>query len=364
MSRARALAAALAWSCLGAWAAGAVCTGCATRSEARSSGAVVADDKAPRVEDAFDGEPEVLVVVRPKKLSRDPLYGPLLRRASELAADRAAVASAVGTTALAALQRADEVLFGLYEPRSGDAVVAVRGVPADVEAARVVDTSGRAIWAHVRDLPGGVEELGAADPAVEASLFVLPRRAWIIAAGPAVARVRRAYLDGARAHDAHLGAFDPDALASARLRPDALIRLRPQLASGPLAPVTRDLETATLSLEPGPEGQVGEIAARFVYGDAPFASDAEASFRDVVGAFVRAYEAQAPWLHAVTVAHEDRAVTLRGHIPRAWVDGFLHLDLAVPAERDGVAGQPADAGAADIPSKFRTMPFDRPSFVQ
>jgi hypothetical protein len=254
---------------------------------------------------------------------------------SELASERAAVASAVGTTAFAALERADEVLLASYDLRAGDAVVGVRGVPADVEASRVVDTGGAALWAHARDLPGGVEELAATDPSVDASLFVLPRRAWVIAAGPAVARVRRSFSEGRRRGDAQLGAVDPEALAVARLRPDALVHARPQLASGPLAPVARDLDTATFSLEPGPEGQVGEVSARFVYGDLPFATGAESSFRDALGAFVRAYEAKAPWLHAVTVARDERAVVVRGRIPRAWVDGFLHLDLG---ESGGGAG--------------------------
>jgi hypothetical protein len=299
----------------------------------------VAPDTSPRIEDAFDGEPEVLVVVRPKKLVRDPLYGPLLRRVSELALERAAVASAVGTTAFAALERADEVLLASYDLRAGDAVVGVRGVPADVEASHVVDTGGAALWGHARELPGGIEELAATDGAVAASLFVLPRRSWVIAVGPGVARVRRSLTEGTRHGDPHLAATDPDALAVVRLRPDVLVRARPQLASGPLAPIARDLDTATLSLEPGPEGQVGEVSARFVYGDAPFATGAESSFREVVGAFVRAYEAKAPWLHAVTVAREERSVVVRGRIPRAWVDGFLRLDLG---EGDGNG-----AGAGD-----------------
>ncbi len=311
-------------------------------------GSAIAPDMSPRIEDAFDGEPEILVVVRPRRLVRDPLYGPLLRRVSELASEQAAVASAVGTTAFAALERADEVLLASYDLRAGDAVVAVRGVPADVEASRVVDTGGAALWAHARDLPGGVEELAATDPSVGASLFVLPRRAWVVAAGPAVARVRRSFSDGRRRGDAQLGAVDPEALAVARLRPDALVRARPQLASGPLAPVARDLDSATFSLEPGPEGQVGEVSARFVYGDLPFATSAESSFRDVVGAFVRAYESKAPWLHAVTVARDERAVVVRGRIPRAWVDGFLHLDLG---PGPGLELRPGDASVPEKPEQ-------------
>jgi hypothetical protein len=315
----RTLACVLAGTLLATPACGGGDAGRAARTAARES--------SPRVEDAFSGDPELLLVVRPAKLSRDLLYGPLLRRVSQLASTHAAVAAAVGTTALAALERADEVILGAYDAGAQDAVVAVRGVPAEIDAARVVDTSGAPLWRHERDLSRGIEELSPADPAVDAALFVLPGRAWVIAVGAAVARTRAAYVEGAHGGASSLGAIDPDPLLVARLRGDALVRLRPQLAEGPLAPVTRDLDDVTLSLEPGPEGQVGEVVARFIYGDAPFAARAESPVRDVVAAFTRAYDARAPWLHAVTIAHEDRVVVVRGRIPRAWVDGFLHLEL-------------------------------------
>jgi hypothetical protein len=258
---------------------------------------------------------------------------------SELAASRAAVAAAVGTTALAALERADEVILAAYEARADtdanrdgdftprDALVAVRGVPAEIDASRVVDTGGAPLWEHTRDLPRGVEELSPADHAVDAALFVLPGRAWVIAVGAAVTRTRAAYVEAAHDTASPLAAIDLEPLVVARLRGDALARVRPQLADGPLAPVTRDLESATLSLEPGPQGQVGEVIARFIYGDAPFAVLAEPAMREVLAAFTRAYDTKAPWLHAVTIAREDRVVAVRGRIPRAWVDGFLHLEL-------------------------------------
>jgi hypothetical protein len=298
--------------------------GCATSG---AGSRAVAHERGPRIEDAFDGEPELLVVVRPTKLSRDPLYGPLLRRVSQLASSHAAVAAAVGTTALAALERADEVILASYDAKAHDALVAVRGVPAEIDPAHVVDTNGAPLWEHTRDLPRGVEELAASDHAAYAVLFVLPARAWVIAVGPAVARTRAAFVEDRHGVGSPLGAVDPDPLVVARLRGDALARMRPQLADGPLAPVTRDLDSATLTLEPGPQGQVGEVVARFVYGDAPFAVRAESPIRDVLAAFTRAYDAQAPWLHAVTVARDDRVVAVRGRIPRAWVDGFLHLEL-------------------------------------
>jgi hypothetical protein len=322
-------------------------SGCAGRARPVSA----ADDarsREPRLEDALDAPPDLLVVVRPARLVHDPLYGPLLRRASRLASERAAVASAVGTTTLAALERADEVLVAVYDPEARDAIVAVRGVPADVDPLRLVDTDGTPLWTLARDLAGGATELRTSTRTDErdAALFVLPRRAWVIAAGPAVARARVALTaagptPGAPAHGgaAALSAVDPSALAAARFDGEAFRRVRPQLAEGALAPIVTRLDHATATLAPapvpsarpseasGPQGEVGEITLRFVYADESSARASEACLGEVVGAFTRRWGESQPWLHAIRVGREERAVLVRGRIPRAWADGFIHLEL-------------------------------------
>ena len=308
-----------------ALAAGSLVAACASRTVSQSH--LVSRDRSPRLEDAFDREPALLVVIRPQRLTRDPLYGPLLRRASQLASARVAVAEAVGTTALAALERTEEVIVGAYDADARDAVIALRGVPADVEAPRVLDTNGKPLWAHANDLPGGVEEFAPADPSANAVLFVLPRRAWVVAVGGAVARSRAAFGEVTPRTLSSFRAVEDAPLIVARLRGAALLRARPALADGPLAPLVRDLDLASASLEPGPEGAVGEVVARLEYGDLPFAERAEACASDVLAAFTRKYEAEAPWLHAVKVTRIERAVLVRGRIPRAWTDGLLHVDL-------------------------------------
>jgi hypothetical protein len=285
-----------------------------------------ARDRSPHLEDAFDGPPALLVVVRPARLTRDPLYGPLVRRASELAAARVAVGEAVGATALSALERTDEVILGAYDHDARDAVVALRGVPADIDAARVLDTNGKPLWQHARDLPGGVEELAPADATAKAALFVLPRREWVIAVGDAAPRARAAFADERHRDDAGLEVAD-EPLVVASLRGAALLRARPSLTTGPLAPVVRDLDVVTLGLEPGPEGAVGEVVARLVYGEPAFAERSEACVNEVLAAFTRRFE-KAPWLHAVKVSRDGSAVVVRGRIPRAWADGLLHVDLS------------------------------------
>jgi hypothetical protein len=306
---------------------GVTLTACAP---ARSPDArAAARDRSPRIEDAFDGDPALLVAIRPTKLTRDPLYGPMIRRASELASTRVAVAEAVGTTALAALERTEEIILGAYDREARDAVVALRGVPADVDPTHVLDTNGKPLWAHVRDLPRGVEELAPTDPTAGAALFVLPRRAWVIAVGDAIPRARRAFVEEVRSprETAPLAALEDGPLVVGVLRGSTLLRARPSLADGALAPIVRDLDLVSVSLEPGPEGAVGEVVMRFAYGERPFAESAEACVNEVLAAFTRKLEATAPWLHAVKVSRIDRAVLVRGRIPRAWADGMLHVDL-------------------------------------
>jgi hypothetical protein len=314
---------------VGAIAACAGATSCAARPTVGSS--VAARDRSPRLEDAFDGEPALLLAIRPTKLTRDPLYGPMIRRASELASTRVAVAEAVGTTALAALERTEEIILGVYDREARDAVVVLRGVPADVDPSHVLDTNGKALWVHVRDLPAGVEELAPTDVSASAALFVLPRRSWVIAVGDAIPRARTAFVEERHAHTAQDGAplraLEDGPLVVGLLTGAALLRARPTLADGPLAPIVRDLDVVSVNLEPGPEGAVGEVVARFTYGDLPFAESAEQCAKEVLDAFTRKLEATAPWLHAVKVSRVDRAVLVRGRIPRAWADGMLHVDL-------------------------------------
>lgn len=326
MKRGRVASAALAFLLL-ALSLGALNLACTPRAAASGHVAVLGRDRSPRLEDAFDGEPALLVVIRPTKLVRDPLYGPLIRRVSELASARVAVAEAVGRTALTAIERTEEVTIGAYDADARDAVIALRGVPADIEASSVLDPTGKPLWTHRSDLPGGVEELAPAEAAANAALFVLPRRAWVIAVGGAVARARATY--GAEVHrvGGPFGAVADAPLVVARLRGAALRRARPTLADGPLAPLVRDLEWVSVDLEPGPEGEVGEVALRLEYGELAFAVGAEVCVTDVLAALTRKYETEAPWLHAVKVSRAERAIAVKGRIPRAWTDGLLHVDV-------------------------------------
>lgn len=303
------------------------------------------ETRAPALEDALDGEPDLLVVVRPRSIARDRLYGPLFRRASLLASTRSGAAN-VGTTALAAFERADEAIVVAYDRGGRDAVIAVRGVPADVDAITMVDTDGKPLWERAREDPGGVTELAARDPKVDAALFVLPLRVWVIAVGDAVARARDVYARRSprpsRSVDLRV---DPSSLAVVQLRGESIVRHEPRLRVGPLASIGRDLDHVDLALEPGVAGQV---VGRFVYSADGSALEAEQRMKDVLGAFSRKFGEKFHWLDAIRVLRAAREVTVRGKLPQAWVEGLLEAEAASLDDAStplAPPAPPADSGA-------------------
>jgi hypothetical protein len=306
--------------------------------------------RTPQLEDALDGPPDLLIVVRPRSIARDRLYGPLFRRASVLASTRSGAAN-VGTTALAAFERADEAIFAGYDRGGRDAVIAVRGVPADVDAITLVDTAGKPLWERVRESPGGVTELVARDPKVDAALFVLPMRTWVIAVGDAVPRAREVYgrASPASSRPAPL-TLDPVPLAVVQLRGEALLRHEARLRVGPLAPIGRDLDHVDLALEPGVRG---EVAGRFVYTDERSAFESEQRMKDVLGAFSRKFGEKLRWLDAIRVVHASREVSVRGRLPQSWVEGLLDAEAADTSSLDQapppVTPASGDAGAPAPP---------------
>src|SRR5208283_2275027 len=89
----------------------------------------------------FSHAPDLVLTVHPPALARDSVYGPLVRRASELASAYAGPTN-LGTTALAVFERTDEIVVAECD-RGKEAVVALRGVPASIDPLDLVDTSGR-----------------------------------------------------------------------------------------------------------------------------------------------------------------------------------------------------------------------------
>jgi hypothetical protein len=327
---------------LGTSLSSAGCASRATHANAASRAAQVADPAAPTLESLLTRRPDLVLTVHPPALSRDAVYGPLLRRASELATAYAGPTN-LGTTALAVLERTEEVVVAEND-RGKEAVVVLRGVPASVDPLEIVDTAGHAVWrpihGDVRTQSRELEPVEAADVA----LFIAPGLVWVIASGPAVARARAALLGGAGLGKASL-AGDETPLISLSLPGNAL----PQLRQGALAPVGAGLQRIQIDLTPGREGV---IVSKLTYPDANAAASAEETVTAVTLAFrhrleesVRANDdqrskerAKSPrtlgsldWLGAAKVDRMDAVIVVRAPIPRPWLNALAKADVAVPS---------------------------------
>jgi hypothetical protein len=294
---------------------------------------------------------DLVLTLHPRALARDPVYGPLLRRASELASAYAGPTN-LGTTALAVLARTDDLVVAEND-RGKEAAVVLRGVPADVDPTDVVDASGHAVWRPVRgDVRTTLRELDPVD-ASDAELFVAPGRLWIVAGGPAIARARAALVGESRPREFIGG--DDTSLVALSFPGDAL----PQLHQGALAAVGAGLVRVKVELSPG---AAGLIVATLTYVDAAAAARAEGTVLAVTLAFRHRLEeaveeaerggggdhggragAEAPprqkerplgsleWLGAAKVERVGTTVVVRAPIPRPWLQELARADVPAPA---------------------------------
>ncbi|MCL2447360.1 MAG: hypothetical protein FWD17_00280 [Polyangiaceae bacterium] len=308
--------------------AGIVAGGCV--AGARPKAPSPAAPPEPSWADAFRPAPPILLAFHPRLLEADPLYGPLLRKALALARLRSPMAAAIH--ALDAVEDADEVVCGLRplpgEPfDSGDLLVAIVGVRADIDPEALVDTAGHRLWSpgppgRVRELvrtstaegaeaeaSGGVSGPGErVEPdAFEASLFELPGRAWVIASGREATRTRDTF---ARAEARPPVLFDEEALAQLRIDGPSLGAHVPFLrGASALAPIGRKLREVDVTLggrEGHPESEIPSVGAVFTYADAGAAAASRAVMRDAVAAIARKRPDGLAWLAGLVVTSAGR----------------------------------------------------------
>jgi hypothetical protein len=290
-------------------ACGVAASGCSAPPPAAP---VASDHLEPHWQDAFDGVPELFVVVRPQRLRRDAIYGQLLNRAIEAARKQSPVVAA--TRALDAVDDADEIVVGL--PRGpagpvdrGDFVAVALGVRADLDPGKLVDSGGRPIWTPGEtETAGGVRELIRTDAANAAnatdggaSLFELPGRTWVIASGEARARARQAF-----AHPVNRPMLDRggEALAMVRIDGPSLVRHAPQLATGRLGAAGKHLQSVLITLQPGEDHTV---LATLFYADEDAAGLAALTLREAAAALGRAKPEGLAWLGAARVEQASGA---------------------------------------------------------
>jgi hypothetical protein len=296
---------------------------CAERPTQPARSAASLDAPDPEWHDAFDPPPPLLLAFRPRALQSDPLYGPLLRRALALARIRSRVVAA--TRAIDAIEDADEVVCGLRPPRresgpsgpassldDGDWIAAIRGVRADIDPATVVDGNGHTLWqpgplGRVRELVRAPDDSG-----VEASLFELPGRVWVIASGAEAARVRESF---ARPRPHRPLDLDDRALALLRIDGPSLVDRVPALrGDGALSPVGMHLRGVVMEIDPAPAGDggapddpdaarsdKGAIEGHVEYSDESAAAAAEQVIGDVIAAVRRTHPPGLEWLGSVRV---------------------------------------------------------------
>ncbi len=288
----------------------------------------------PRWQDVFDRVPDVFVVVRPRTLRQDRMYGPLLAHA--VAAARANNRVVAATRALDAVEDADEVLVGVDAGSSEgrDLVVVTRGVRADLDPGKLSDGEGRALWepgpsAAVREL---VCERDAHGTDVGASLFELPGRTWVIASGEARERARDVF-----AHPVNrpIPELDRDALAIVRLDGPSLVQHTRQLqGTGALSAAGHHLQWAAAALTPGEQG----VRATLSYADDDSAGLAEISVREALLALGRSKSERFAWLGKATVERSDRRVVIHAPLPPELVEAFVR---AAGTRPPGEASPPA-----------------------
>jgi hypothetical protein len=293
-----------------------------------------------RWQDVVDTMPELLVIVRPQALRQDRVYGPLLARVITAAKQRSKIVAATQT--LETIEDAEEVVFGARpdtRTAAGEMLFVEEGVRADVDPAKLVDDDGSALWSTGPSgpTPELVRERDAQGHPVDASLFVLPGRTWVVVTGAGRARARDAF-----AHPMQRPAMklDDAALALVRLDGPSLVEhVRGLQDLGTFAAVGRRLKSVMLTLPPG--GQ-GVVKATFAYADDDAAAFAELTLRQIVGAVSRSAgkTPKMAWLGQATVQRPDTRVVVTAPLPPSLIEGLLTagaapMDFDVPAPASG-----------------------------
>ncbi len=311
-------------------------TACAGKPPPPPTQAAIAE---PHWQDVFDTTPELLVVVRPKALTQDRVYGTLLRRAIATARERSSVVAA--TRFADAIEDADEVVAGLRPDtpdHAAEMVLVARGVRADVDPVKLVDSEGHGLWTPgpsgaAREL---VCEQDAHGHAVGASLFELPGRTWVIATGAARQRARDAFAHPFARPPMEL---DPSALAIVRIDGPSLVARVPFLQEyGGLAAAGRRLRSLTFTLAPGAEGTV---KATLAYADEDAAAFAQVSIQEHVDAVARLHKPESLlWLSLAKVERPDTRVVMTAPLPPKLIDAFLSAGgTSLPVQGSGLPAQ-------------------------
>jgi hypothetical protein len=258
-----------------------------------------------RWQDVFVTPPDMLLMVHPAQLGRDPVYGPVVKSALRVALQRSAHVASYGM--LEAVQSAEMVVVGKSgDSEAVDGVVVLRGVRADLDPARIAGEGGP-LW-HALPPQGSASVPEYTNASSDASLFDLGERTWVVAAGAHRQEARQVF---AHPFGRPLPFEEDGALALLRIRGETMLSIAPRLRNGDLSPVGKHLAAASLELRPGGEGA---LLAAFVYRDDEAATFAETTLRDVAHALSTPGDGKPPWIGSAEVSQQARTVTVKATI--------------------------------------------------
>jgi hypothetical protein len=298
----------------------------------------------PRWQDVIEATPDLLVAIRPLALRHDPGFGPLLQRIVDVGRQRSRVVA--DTRALEAMQDAEEVIIALHlsgrrdSDGESDELIVVRGVRADVDPGRLVDSEGQPLW--MSGPSGPVRELLRAhtdDAApLDVSLFELPARTWVIATGPARARARRVFTHPLGRPEP---ALSPDALVAVHVDgPTFVSRLPLRRRAGQLWPIGQRLLTLEITLPPSRERV---IRVALLYADVAAADAGESAVRSLIRAVGGAKTRPTGWVSTLVSARVERKSDRSVFIECPWTatpdDDALRNGTDTPSEAAQDAGK-------------------------
>jgi hypothetical protein len=257
-------------------------------------------------QDAFEGSEALVAVLRPKALLRDPVFGPLVKSGIAVVLAREG-----STPSLDVLTATEELVVALPRKNGEGTMVVLSGVDADRAPERVGDERGMQLFRHGADARGVAEWTSASGK--DASLFVLPRRTWVIASGAARNRARIAFANPAGRPAPEYG--NANALAVVRL--DAPSLLAGMRFRGSLAGVTRNLAFVTVSLLPEKKGI--DVVLEYANDDQP--GFAALALEDVKKRLAADPSRRYGWIASAAIAREgNREVRMHVDLPADFLD--------------------------------------------
>jgi hypothetical protein len=257
-------------------------------------------ESEPSWPDVFDGVPDLYVVVRPRALKQDSVYGSFWKSMMSAAEARGVMR---GATMVEAVDGSDEIILGLGT--GDDGAIVLRGVSANIDPMRIQDAKGHPLFKPISDRTR-VVELGLVDEGhLEGSLFVLPDRTWVGALGAARLRARQVF--GRPVHRP-TPKVDGQALATVRVGGTLAHVLDGHPLFGRLA---KRLTSATVSLMPG----TGGLVALLAYPDGDAAAHGEQRARDLA-AYLAEKDRRLAFMKDAVVHYEGSNVTVKVAIPQ------------------------------------------------